>query len=1309
MGPANVVTIYIEGKPTQALMDTGSMVSTISEDYCIRHLPNHPITPLAFILNITSATGHQLPYSGVIEVQLRYQNLHGVAQEKNVLMLVVPGEAWKAEVPALVGTNILNSDQEVSESAQIGVRTTEAIKVSPGSLQPIQGALTANMKEGNLFVTDCGDRSSLPSGLRVVPALLSPKAGSVCCSIRNFSTEVVEIPQGTLLCGLQSVHEVVPRPAPSGESKVPSAEFKSVFDLSHVAEEGKREELGALLEKWREVFALSDFELGRTEAVKHKIELTEDNPMRQRYRRIPPGLYDEVRKHLRMMLEAGVIRPSQSAWRSPVVLVRKKDQSLRFCVDYRSLNAVTRKDAQDIPRIEETLDHLHGAQFFSCLDLKSGYWQVEIEEEHKPLTAFSVGPLGFYEFNVMPFGLTNSPATFQRLMERCMGDLHLSQCLVYLDDIIVFSQTFEDHLVRLGAVFERLKSFGLKLKPSKCQFLKDKVKYLGHVVSKSGVEVDPEKVEVLSSMAPPKNINELQQFLGFVGFNRRFVANFSSIVSPLNQLLKKEAAFEWTSRQQDAFETIIAKLTSAPVLGFADFSQPFILHVDASTTGLGAMLSQEQEGGRRVIAYGSRSLNPAEQRYPAHKLEFLALKWSVCERFHDYLYGQKFKVVTDNNPLTYVLTSAKLDAAGHRWAAALATYDFSLSYLPGKQNTAADFLSRMHSNEEVRAVLQGPLRPEEGYAMSLRVAPQVMAHLVESPSVQKLDVAAHQEEDKSLGRVMTLVREGRCPGKKLRKKEIPEVRKLLSDWDKLRLVEGVLKRVVMVQNKETEQTVVPTKLRAEVLRALHDDMGHPGRDRTAELLHGRFFWPGWRQDVVDKVERCKSCVCRKARPHQAPMHPIVSSHPLDLVCMDYLSLEASQGYSNILVITDHFTKFATAIPTRNQTARTTARVLYEGFIVRYGIPSRLHSDQGANFLSNIMRELSTTLGVERSRTTPYHPMGNGACERVNQTLLGMLGCLEEEKKKSWSKHLATLVHCYNCTPHSSTGHSPYELMFGRTPNLPVDIRFGAAAQKNTENRSEYVKNLRESLHESWELASRLQMKASEAQKEVYDQKQRGALLRTGDAVLVKKLHFKDGPHKLEDRWEKTPHIIVRQPDPDIPVYVVALEEGPGRKRTLHRNLLLPLSHRWWPTPAPRKKKLLPAPRLHHSVGDAPPEAGPSTPRTRRPPAARPDGELIPQVAVDYDSDSDTMDSESLLVVPHQESVSHQVARPAALSPTPVTAPTPPPELDDASSNGEGGLYPVPRRSTRVCRPPLRYRDLANWTAALVCDSLSVVV
>ena len=448
--------------------------------------------------------------------------------------------------------------------------------------------------------------------------------------------------------------------------------------------------------EYAHIFALESLDMGHTSLVKHKIKLNNNTPFKERYRQISPNLFEEVKNHLKEMIQVGAIRCSNSPWASAVVLVRKKDGSLRFCIDLRRLNARMIKDAYSLPRIDETLDCLGGAIIFTSLDLKSGYWQVEMDEESKALTTFTVSPLGFYECERMPFGLMNAPATFQHLMESCLGELHLNWCIKYLDDIIVLSRIPEEHLKQLQGVLNKLAKAGLKLTPSKCEFFKSRITYLGHIVSAAGIEMDPKKIEAVKNWTVPRTVMDVHSFLGFTNHYCRFIQGYAKVASPLNVLISgdnanhKKALVKWSPECQSAFDRLKDLCTRTPILAYADYRKPFQLQTDASDLGLGAVLYQiDDSGHHRVIVYASHSLSNTERNYPGHKLEFLALKWAVTDRFHEYLYGGQFDVYTDNNPLTYVLTSAKLDATGQCWVAL------------GKSNVEADALSHIPRTSDI--------------------------------------------------------------------------------------------------------------------------------------------------------------------------------------------------------------------------------------------------------------------------------------------------------------------------------------------------------------------------------------------------------------------------------------------------------------------------------------------------------------------------------------------------------------------------------------------------------------------------------
>ena len=467
----------------------------------------------------------------------------------------------------------------------------------------------------------------------------------------------------------------------------------------------------ALLLEFHHVFSLEPNEIGCTDATRHVIELMKDKPFKERFRHIAPPLVDEVRQHIQEMLDGGAIRPSQSPWCNAVVLVRKKDGSLQFCIDFRRLNAQTKKDAYPLPCMQETMESMVGTRHLSCMDLKSGFWQVQMDKESRQYTTFTVGSMGMYEFLRMPYGLCNAPATFLHLMQNCLGELNLTYALIYLDDVIVYSKTEEEHLVRLRAVLERFMEHCLKLKLSKCNFFRTEISYLGHKVSAAGMEPGTDGLKGITEIVPPATYTQVWKFLGATGYFQRFIKGYAQIAKPLNDLLQGENSklkshpVGLPPDALAAFQELKMKCLTVPVLAFADFKKPFLLETDASIEGLGAVLSQKQDDDRyHPVTYASRGLKGGELKYHSSKLEFLALKWAVTEQFREYLQYQPFLVRTDNNPLTYVMMMPNLDAVRHRWVAAMAGCNFGIEYIRGTDNGVADTLSRVGERLEEEAV-----------------------------------------------------------------------------------------------------------------------------------------------------------------------------------------------------------------------------------------------------------------------------------------------------------------------------------------------------------------------------------------------------------------------------------------------------------------------------------------------------------------------------------------------------------------------------------------------------------------------------
>jgi hypothetical protein len=1220
IGPMNLANLYLDGHEVTCLLDTGCQIANITQALCSQL--QLPIRPLNDLIDLSATGGTKVEYLGYTEVHLEVPA--PISWEGDVLFLVIPqddiactistkildlvfnatpfeqlrsSDVWKHALQSKETSNVLHYVRcEQLQPVAGNVCLTKKVTIPAHSTVNLKGTVKLPPQSKRIHViTDEAPDFPLPEGLKVHPKYsdLLPGHTRLDCIISNTTPAPIHltrkmkiaqmepancIPKATLKVDEVPDEETMDSPS----TPIPEEGWQQVLDkigLGNLDSYTPEQQAAAyqVLFDHASVFSHHSLDLGCTHLINHDIKLDNPTPFKERYRRIPPHLYDEVKKNLNEMLELGAITPSQSPWCSPVVLVRKKDGSLRFCIDFRKLNDRTIKDAYSLPRIEETFDSLTGARVFSILDLKSGYWQVAMDPDAQAKTAFTVGPLGFFECTRMPFGLTNAPATFQRLMESCLGDLHHKFCLIYIDDIIIYSPTFEDHLQHLGEVFRRLQAAGLKVKPSKCAFFQESLDYLGHVVTAEGISTSPKKIEVLQQWPTPATVHDVRSFLGFAGYYRRFIHHFSQIAKPLYALLEgdmvKYHPIEWTTDCDEAFRLLKDKCSSAPVLAYPDFQQPFILHTDASLTGLGAVLYQELDGKKRVIAYASRSLSKSELNYPVHKLEFLALKWAVLTKFHEYLYGQSFDVYTDNNPLTYVLTSAKLDAAGHRWVAALANYDFRIHYKAGSTHTDVDALSRIPwpdclrqiDRDVVHAVCRSCTMSTPAYIESLAAAPRMLNpfnsdglyhHLQQMTSE---DWVQAQSSDPVLSRLRQLLQDGELQSYRAVASDSDVLRRYLRLRKQLILQDGVLYRILRTtdQMQPIQQLMLPSSYWDLALCFCHDDVGHHGRDRTLSLLRDRFFWDRMEHHTTLHIQRCLRCIKFKARQERADLVPYHVTRPMELIHIDFLKLDPSKGnVEDVLVITDHFTRYSQAFPTRSQTAQITAKCLWENFFSHYGFPDSILSDQGANFESDLIQHLCQYAGVRKLRTTPYHPQTNGQCERFNRTLINMIGTLPDEEKTDWKERIRHLTHAYNCTRNSATGFSPYFLLFGRVPRLPVDVQFGLAVPSVvTPSKSHYLHQLRKRMRWAFTQVQRQQDRQDARNRRAYDRAHAASHLDVGDDVLIRCTGHRKR-HKLQDRWSHDTYTVLAQPDASVPVYRVG--SPTQRSRTLHRNQLLPL-------------------------------------------------------------------------------------------------------------------------------------------------------
>lgn len=1195
------------------------MVSTITESFFLEQFApwGHDRLRSCHWLQLRAANGLAIPYIGYLELDVE---LCGKVMPRCGILVVKNPPDCVSSVPGILGMNVINKCyrelfgafgpslfdspsvlqapgpviaalQQCSQSAAqdpgghtgiVRVRGKQAVRIPGGVMKLVAGTCPEKFtRQSALFEQP---ESGLPAGLLVSPCLLQVVRGTVYVPVVNVgTTEILLYPRTSL--GVLNTAQVVSLPpgvteesstlaTVSSHALAPSVSDRlESIDLSELSEQEKAN-VNSLIRKYQSVFSTHEGDLGCTNLLSHDIPLLDKVPVRQRYRRIPPSEYEEVKTHLNQLLESRVIRESCSPYASPIVLVRKKDGNLRLCVDYRLLNSKTRRDAFPLPRIEESLDALSGACWFSTIDLASGYNQVPMTEQDRPKTAFCT-PFGLFEFNRMPFGLCNAPSTFQRLMQRMFGKEQGQSLLLYLDDIIIFSSSVEQHLQRLELVFDRLQKEGLKAKLEKCAFFRREVDYLGHVITSQGVSTDPKKIEAVSKWQRPRHVSELRSFLGFASYYRRFVEGFAKLAGPLHKLVAELASTKskkgpgltlgaaWTPQCEASFEALKSKLVSSPVLVYADFTRPFILETDASYSGLGAVLSQETDNGVKPIAYASRGLRPTERNmsnYSSMKLEFLALKWAMTEKFREYLLGHKCLVYTDNNPLSY-LQSAKLGATEQRWAAQLADFDFTIKYRSGRSNRNADALSRQYvsGSKLVEHVLPGTSVPrgfQQGPGPGLSATQSLVSAL---PFHSATDLRSLQEDDPFLKDVFVFWRRKAPPTSAERQHLSKPVMAILRQWDRLVEKDGVLLRRVFRPDggEESLQLILPAVLKQETLNQLHQEHGHQGIERTTELVRQRCYWPGMSSDIKNWVQECGRCQVAKDSGHvpHSFMGHLLASRPNEIVAIDFTLLEPSRnGLENVLVMTDVFSKFTVAIPTRDQRASTVAQVLVQEWFYKFGVPGRLHSDQGRNFESSLIHQLCSLYGVTKSRTTPYHPAGNGQCERFNRTLHNLLRTLPVSQKRDWASCLSQVLFCYNTTPHQGTGESPFLLMFGQEPRLPVDFLLGRVQDPVPGGVQDWVVEHQARLRVAFEGARERLLAAASKRKERHDQRVRDLPFTVGQLVYLRD-HGVRGRHKIQDLWSSVVHQVVKAPCGDGTVYTVTPVNDPHKVKNVHRDMV----------------------------------------------------------------------------------------------------------------------------------------------------------
>lgn len=903
------------------------------------------------------------------------------------------------------------------------------------------------------------------------------------CSLRRIDGELAlvidEMPEADLTRGIEEEIALAFRAC------VENQDNKYVSIVSDQLDEKSRSEIVDLIKSYNDVI-VEDLEVGGAARVRPmKIDTGDAAPVSVPPRRIHIAKREPLYKEINRLLELGCIEPTISPWGSPAHLILKSDgKEWRFCVDYRRLNAVTKHDSFPMPRVDEMLDLLGGHSYFSVLDAASGYHQIPLEEESGQ-KATVVTPENAYKWNVVSFGLTGAPAHFQRVMSEVLTGQLNKHVMCYIDDIIVFSKTWEEHLLHLQEVLEALRRVNLRVKRRKCQIGMKEVSYLGHIVNGDGVKMNEELIKDIVRCEEPRNVKELQCFLGLSGYYRRFVKDYAMIARPLHDLLKKGAQWKFNEEERDAFERLKLSLISQPTLAHPNFKKPWMVNVDASGVGYGASLLQKNdEDIPQPIGFFSRAFSASQRKWSATEREAYAVV-EALRHWYPYLVRENVTVYTDHQPLVSIFKSGECtDDMIARWIRKVQNLRLTVQYKPGGKHLDADALSRPPIVKVNRATVE--FIPNTSILMEI--------------DGQRHTLKEWQRKDEWCSRIL----EAKV-GNGATSSEIQGYIKKISISNDILMYQKAL--------NEPKRVVVPKVMRRIILQEFHDSLmsgGHLGLKKVYGKICRRFWWPRCKRDVAEYIKECPECaLVRDRRSPKALIRPLEPVTKLfERVGIDMIGKlpKTVSGNEYALVLVDHYTHWPEVFPVKDQTASTVANIIVNEIFPRYGFPKSLVSDQGTNFMSELSTELYNIMNTKKLTTTAYHPQTNGMVERFNGTLKRMLERYARYNPERWDEFIPYLLFAYRSAPHSSTKISPFELMYGTQPNEGMDVLRDLDVIDDSTMGTHFISSLHRRLVRNRKEAKRLAAESErverEARTKTANRKRREKNFAVGDRVFL---------------------------------------------------------------------------------------------------------------------------------------------------------------------------------------------------------------
>uniref|UniRef100_A0A1B6JZN4 RNA-directed DNA polymerase n=1 Tax=Homalodisca liturata TaxID=320908 RepID=A0A1B6JZN4_9HEMI len=743
--------------------------------------------------------------------------------------------------------------------------------------------------------------------------------------------------------------------------------------------------------------------LGSTHLIEYEIRLTDTQPVRSHPYKLAPPKMEVMRGIIKDLLDQGVIEPSNSSYASPAFLVPKPNGKHRMVVDLRKLNAKIEIDSVPLPDLHSAFDWFGKAKFFTIFDLNQAYHQIPLKKESRPLTAFCV-PWNLYQYRSVPMGLAVGAQTLTRLLDSIFHDVKFKYVFNYLDDLLVYSESFTEHVKHLEEVLVRLGRAGLTVNPEKVSYAKSEISFLGHLVSSRGVSIDPARTQGIRDFPPPKDAKGVARFIGMVNFYRRFIPDFAEVAAPLNALRRKDAKFVWGEDQERAFQLLREAIIQPPVLRIPDFSRPFILQTDSSSCAVGAVLSQEFDGARQPIAFASRTLTLQEKKSSIYELECLAVVFGM-DKFRRFLEHSEFLLETDNQALSWLLAHPRQLGKIGRWVVKIAAFKFRVQHIRGTQNVVADALSRMYHL---------PSDPVDSQA------PLCGTVMLDFPAAFE-SFGSHQLQDPELSNIIGELQEGEAHSPYF-------------------LSKGVL--CCRARRGGGPKIVLPSALIPMVFSYFHVSPvgGHLGIHKTIAKIRDKFIWKSMDRDIAGRVRACH--LCSVSKPAQNTKLGLLSSEvaerPLEKVFIDYVGPfpRSKSGNTSLLVAVDAFSKFCWLIPLRSATASLTVKALKSRLLQNFGVPATFVSDNGTQFVSREFHRFCFGHGIKHVTTSPYYPQPSHA-ERFNRNLRAALIAYHAEKQTTWDENLSWLQLAFNSALHESHDSTPFQVMFSRPPSDPL--------------------------------------------------------------------------------------------------------------------------------------------------------------------------------------------------------------------------------------------------------------------------------